>query len=115
MHDVARRAGVSQTTVSLVLNDPENSGIPPATQERVHAAVQEVGYRPNRLARAMSEGRSYIIGLVVSHLENPFYAEAIKRFHKALQARGYHIVIVTAPNDGEHVDRLVRDTFEPKA
>lgn len=77
MTDVARRAGVSQTTVSLVLNDPENSKIPPATQQRVLQAVREVGYRTNRLARAMRLDRTDTIGFVTDNIAITPHANAM--------------------------------------
>ncbi|WP_129337090.1 LacI family DNA-binding transcriptional regulator [Cellulomonas endophytica] len=57
-HDVARRAGVSRSTVSYVLNDTPGQTIPPATRARVHAAVAELGYRPSAAARVLRRGRS---------------------------------------------------------
>lgn len=74
MNDVARHAGVSQTTVSLVLNGVEESGIPTATRERVLAAVGEVGYRTNRLARAMRLNRTDTIGFIADDMATTPYA-----------------------------------------
>ncbi|WP_308916110.1 LacI family DNA-binding transcriptional regulator [Jannaschia sp. LMIT008] len=105
--DVAAAAGVSQPTVSRVFAD--NARVDPATRDRVMRAAGDLGYRPNRLARAMSRGRSHTVGLIVAGLDNPFYADAVDRFSRALQARGYHAVIVTASNDAADLDGQVRD------
>src|SRR3954469_22711260 len=62
MADVARLAGVSQQTVSRVLNDSPH--VRPATRERVLDAIGKLGYRPNRLARALVTGRSRTLGVL---------------------------------------------------
>lgn len=65
MNEVATRAGVAQSTVSYVLNDRhEQRGISPETRRRVIEAAQELGYRPNRLARAMVTGSNPMFGLL---------------------------------------------------
>lgn len=73
MTDVARVAGVSHQTVSRVLND--HPGVRPGTRVRVQAAMTELGYRPNRNARALATGRSQMVGVVAqnSTLYGPAY------------------------------------------
>ena len=78
--EVALRAGVSQSAVSRVFTPGASAS--PSTVERVKKAANELGYRPNSLARAMVSGKSRIIGLVVAYLENQFYPEALERLHK---------------------------------
>ena len=68
--DVARRAGVSQSAVSRVFTPGGSAS--KRTVEKVRQAAQEMGYRPNVLARAMITGKSRIIGLVVAYLDNQF-------------------------------------------
>ncbi|MEO1064525.1 MAG: LacI family DNA-binding transcriptional regulator [Actinomycetota bacterium] len=95
MNDVARAAGVSQTTVSLVLNDPENSGIPEATQQRVLEAVRTVGYRTNRLARAMRLARTDTLGFVADDIATTPYANRmIKGAQDAAWEAGRLLLIV---------------------
>lgn len=107
MHDVAQRAGVSQTTVSLVLNDPENCGIPPATQQRIHDAIRDVGYRRNRLARAMRLSRTDTIGFVADDLATTPYANRmILGAQEAAWAAGKLLLIV---NTGSVDDTSHRD------
>src|SRR5437764_15227856 len=64
MYDVARVAGVSQTTVSFVVNNVPNTNIPQETRDRVWSAVEELGWRPNAMARGLSLQRSHTIGLI---------------------------------------------------
>lgn len=89
--EVARRAGVSQSAVSRTFTP--GASISERLRERVERAAQDLNYRPNVLARAMITGRSRLIGLVVAYLDNQFYPEAIERISKALQARGYQVLI----------------------
>lgn len=64
MTDVAQHAGVSQTTVSFVINDTPGKSIPDETRARVWASVEELGYRPNALARSLRTSRTHTVGLV---------------------------------------------------
>ncbi|GAB2877409.1 LacI family DNA-binding transcriptional regulator [Streptomyces mayteni] len=72
--DVARRAGVSQATVSLVLGDRWRGRVSPARVEAVRAAARELAYRPNLAARSLRLGRSRTVLLVVPALTNEFFA-----------------------------------------
>jgi len=76
-HDVAARAGVSQPTVSLVLSRNPTARVAPETRERVIRAAEELGYRPNVVARSLVRRRSYAIGLVVPDLSNQFFAHVV--------------------------------------
>jgi DNA-binding LacI/PurR family transcriptional regulator len=78
----------------------------------VRRAAEELGYRPNVLARAMVSGKSRIIGLVVAYLDNQFYPVALERLSNALQARGYRILIFTAANATDGVEKLVQDLMD---
>jgi DNA-binding LacI/PurR family transcriptional regulator len=82
------------------------------TAQKVRAAAQALGYRPNVLARAMITGRSRMIGLVVAYLDNQFYPVALERLSRALQARGYHVLIFMADNDAAKTDEVVRELLD---
>lgn len=104
---VARRAGVSQSAVSRVFTPGASASA--RTVAKVRKAAEELGYRPNVLARAMVSGKSRIIGLVVAYLDNQFYPVALERLSNALQAQGYHILIFTAPNSTDGVENVMHD------
>lgn len=108
--DVARLAGVSQSAVSRVFTPGASAS--KRTIEKVRAAAQTLGYRPNVLARAMITGKSRIIGLVVAYLENQFYPLAIERLSRILQERGYHILIFMAENATEKVAEVVDELLD---
>ncbi len=101
--DVARRAGVSQSAVSRVFTAGASVGA--AMRERVLRAANELGYEPNALARSLSTGRSRIIGLVVSHLDNLFYPLVIDQLCRRLQHAGYHLLMFVG--DGADSAELV--------
>ena len=105
--DVARRAGVSQSAVSRVFTP--GASVSKAMAERVRRAADELGYRPNPLARAMITGKSRIIGLVVAYLDNQFYPVALERLSHALQARGYHILVFMASNAPDQIEAAFAD------
>jgi LacI family transcriptional regulator len=89
--EVAQRARVSPATVSRVLNaDPRVGG---AYRDRVLAAVAELGYRPNRLARSMRRQRSGAIGVVVSDIENPHFSGAVRAIEDLAYSRGHQLLV----------------------
>ena len=77
MKDVAKLAGVSQTTVSFVFNDMPDMGIPDETKERVWEAVKELGYRPNILAQNLRRQRSGLLGFITDEIATTPYAGKI--------------------------------------
>ena len=106
--DVARLAGVSQSAVSRVFTPGASASA--ATRNKVTRAAEELGYRPNTLARAMIRGKSRVIGLVVAYLENQFYPMALEYLDRALKERGYHILLFMAKNEdsvGQIVEELM--------
>ena len=91
-NEVAKRAGCQPVRRQPRLYTRAHRH-PPRRSRKVRKAAQELGYRPNVLARAMVSGKSRIIGLVVAYLENQFYPVALELLSNALQERGYHILI----------------------
>jgi len=91
-HDVARKAGVSQATVSQVLSGNPRARVARATRERVLEAAEALGYRPNILARGLVRGRSYAIGVVVPDLTNPFYLDVVTGAQRVMAEAGYAVL-----------------------
>ncbi|GGE44279.1 LacI family DNA-binding transcriptional regulator [Actibacterium pelagium] len=108
--EVAKLAGVSQSAVSRVFTPGASAS--KKTVDKVKKAAEELGYRPNSLARAMVSGRSRIIGLVVAYLENHFYPEALEKLSNALQERGYHVLVFLAPNTAADIDNVVEEILD---
>ncbi len=102
LRDIAERAGVSTTTVSHALNGSRY--VHPATVERVLKAVQELNYRPNMLARSLRRRQTHTIGLLVSDIENPFFAELARKVETTAYERGYNVVLC---NTDENRDKEI--------
>ncbi|MDQ3388615.1 MAG: LacI family transcriptional regulator, partial [Gemmatimonadota bacterium] len=91
-HDVAAGAGISQATVSLVLGGNERARVADATRARVLRVAEELGYRPNILARGLVRGRSYAIGVIVPDLANPFFLEVVAGVQRVAAEAGYAVL-----------------------
>src|SRR3954469_9974185 len=105
-HDVARVAGLSQSTVSRALRgDPR---VTAQTRERVLAAAAGLGYTPNAMGRMLVEGATRTIGMVVTDLSNPFYPNLIAPLHDELAVLGYRMTLFTERLEGDEADTVGR-------
>jgi LacI family transcriptional regulator len=95
--DVAERASVSVATVSRVLNADPN--VDPEYRKRVRAAVAELGYRPNRLARNLRRQQMEAIGIVVPDIENPHFAEVVRVVEGVALKMGYRVLVCNTDED----------------
>lgn len=102
MYDVARAAGVSQTTVSFVVNDAPNTNIPQETRERIWAAVEELGWRPNALARGLRLQHSQTIGLISDEIATSSHAGKI--IQGAQDTAWNHNIMLFVINTGNNND-----------
>lgn len=101
--DVARRAGVSITAVSFVLNGNDAGNIAPSTRDRILAAAAELGYVPDPVARSMRSRRSHVLGLVTDSIaSSPFAGRLLTGAMDAAAERGY---VVVAYDSQDHRDR----------
>ena len=96
-HEVGRLAQVSQSAVSRTFTP--GASVSEATRNKVLAAANTLGYRPNALARSLITRRSHIIALVMSYLENQFYPLVIEKLSQKLQKRGYHVLMFISDLD----------------
>jgi len=96
--DVARYAGVSDAVVSFVVNGGPKQ-VSEATETRVREAIERLGYRPNRTARALALGTTKTLGLVVPDSTNPFYAEYTVAIQRAAARRGYALLTISSGLD----------------
>ncbi|MGQ7261252.1 LacI family DNA-binding transcriptional regulator [Vreelandella sp. V005] len=88
---VAALAGVSQSAVSRCFSP--NASIAPKTREKVLAAAKQLGYRPNAIARSLITRSSRTIAVVMSQLDNPFYAQMLDHAARHFQQHGYHLLL----------------------
>jgi LacI family transcriptional regulator len=112
IRDVARRAGVSISTVSRVTN--RKGAVNREMTDRVWRAVRELNYQPDAQARALVSGRSHIIGLMVTEITNPFFPELIQCFEQLAVEAGYEVLLASTPQDPASIARSVRRVLQRK-
>ena len=106
--DVARAAHVSQSAVSRTFT--RGASVSEDTRRKVLQAADELGYRPNALARAMISGRSRLIALLVAYLDNHFYPIVLEQLSRALQDEDYQVLMFMT-NPG-HQDQVVQKILQ---
>lgn len=104
--EVARLAGVSQSTVSRVFSP--GAKVSEKARHRVMEAANELGYRPNALARGLITNKTNIIGLVMGDIKNPFYPEILDKFTKRLYEKGYHVLVIHTENNKIEQDEIAQ-------
>ena len=95
--DIARRAGVSHSTVSRALAD--SPLVNEKTKARIQALAREMGYTPSTIARAMSTGRTGTIGLVVTSIADPFVSEVVRGIEETAQDLDYSVILCNSTGD----------------
>ncbi|MBO4506331.1 MAG: LacI family DNA-binding transcriptional regulator [Lachnospiraceae bacterium] len=99
IYDIAREAGVSPSTVSRVLTNSVN--VRPEKRERVQALIEKYNFRPNALAKGLSDTRSRVIGVLMADIRNPFYAALYVSCENAALARGYRVILCCSLGETE--------------
>jgi LacI family transcriptional regulator len=97
IREVAEKAGVSYTTVSHVINNTRY--VSENVRERVLAAMKDLGYRPNALARSLRRGETKTIGLILPDSANPFFAEVGRVIENAAFRSGYNVILCNTEGD----------------
>ncbi|WP_126425807.1 LacI family DNA-binding transcriptional regulator [Brevibacillus marinus] len=96
--DVAKKAGVSKTTVSRILNGHYEHATA-ETRERVLQVIRELDYRPNALAKGLKQMKTNVLGIVLSNLRNPFWASVLEGVEDACRSLGYSLMICNSNED----------------
>jgi LacI family transcriptional regulator len=110
IRDVARRARVSTATVSRTVN--QVATVDAQLAKRVWKAIAELGYYPNRQARALVSGRSRVFGLIVSEITNPFFPEIVQTFETMAVEQNYEILLTSTIHDPKRMELAVRRMIE---
>ena len=107
MQDIARVSGVSQSTVSRVLNDRATTvPIAAVTRERVLEAADRLGYRPNPLARGLRGAKTMLLGIIVREIADPFFAPAVEAVSMRARERSYNVVLGSAHSQADEAIEL---------
>lgn len=114
IHDVAKIAGVSSTTVSRVLN---NRGyISEKTKDKVYKAMEEINYFPNDLARSLFRKRTNLIGLIIPNSSNPFFGELAFYIESICTSKGYKLLLCNSLNridkEEKYLEMLIRNQVD---
>mgnify|MGYP000910282520 FL=1 len=91
IYEVARKAGVSIATVSRVINN--STSVRPETREKVEAALKELKYRPNAIARSLVVNSTHTVGVLASDVRDSYYANAIYILEQEFRRLGYHVIL----------------------
>lgn len=112
--DVAKKAGVSATTVSRVINN--HGYLSEKTKQKVFTAMQELNYQPNSLARSLQGKKMKLIGVVFPSITNPFFAELIQNIEEQLFDQGYKIILCNAgknkQKEHEYIKMLIANQVD---
>ena len=103
IHQVAALAGVSIATVSHVINNTRF--VSDETRKRVQAAMEEIGYQPNALARSLRRGETKTLGVILPDSSNPYFAEIGRGLELLAFNEGYSIILCNSENDAENFAR----------
>jgi LacI family repressor for deo operon, udp, cdd, tsx, nupC, and nupG len=112
--DVARRAGVSQSAVSLVFGGRAAGRVGKRTQEAILQAANELGYHPNRAARTLKSGRTRIVALAIPDVSNPYFAAVLQGAEQAARAHGYSVMLAQV-RDEQDWQHMILDALSSRA
>jgi DNA-binding LacI/PurR family transcriptional regulator len=108
--DVAKKANVSIATVSAVVN--KTKFVSEDLKARVEKAIDELGYRPNKIARSLKRKESKLIGVTVTEITNPFYPLMLKGVEDIALANGYHLILCPTGDDSEKEYELLQSMLD---
>ncbi|WP_066900572.1 LacI family DNA-binding transcriptional regulator [Streptobacillus notomytis] len=107
LKDIAELASVSETTVSLVLNN-KKTRISKKKQEQIKKIANELNYQPNIIARSLAQRKTFTIGLIIPDINNPFFSSLSKYIEEILYKESYLLLIANSNNSTEHEKLLIQ-------
>ncbi|MBE5058754.1 LacI family DNA-binding transcriptional regulator [Lactobacillus crispatus] len=106
LSDVAKKAGCSATTVSRVINN--HGYLSQKTKDKVFAAMRELNYRPNSIARSLQGKKMKLVGLIFPEITNPFFAELVQDIETTLFQQNYKVILCNAGQNKEKEREYLR-------
>jgi len=110
MIDVARRAGVSISTVLAFVNGAPN--VSPELTQRIEAAIATIGYERNAIARSLKTGATHTIGLTVADIRNPFFTDVVATIQNVLNRAGFAVMLCSSDEDTTKQDEQIKLLLE---
>ena len=110
--DVAKKANVSISTVSRVINNGDL--VNPVTKQAIMTAMAELGYKPRSTSKFHVPTMKKNIGIIVVDVRNPFFGELIESVEKAIMTKGYLMTLCTFNNDNDTLELYLREMVERK-
>jgi LacI family transcriptional regulator len=110
IYDVAREAGVSMATVSRVVNN--NPNVKPQTRKKVFEAIEQLGYRPNAVARGLASKKTTTVGVVIPDISNSIFAEVARGIEDIANMYHYNIILCNADKKKDKEIRVVNTLLE---
>jgi len=113
--DIARRTGFSVSTVSRVLNNKSHEfRIKEKTKRKIKEVAEELGYRPNKLARSLKLNKTFELGIIVPDLSNPFFATLVKSISKEARRVGFGIMLNDSDENVPNEERAIQTFIEKR-
>lgn len=113
INDIAKMAGVSKGTVSRVIND-KPYGVGDEVREKVKRIIDEVGYKPNQLARSIVTSKSKTIGLIIPDINNPFFPKLVRGIEDFAFSKGYTVFLCNSDADAKKEEYYLCDFIEKR-
>lgn len=108
--EIAKRSGVSRSTVSRVISNHPN--VDEETRQKVKKVMEELNYRPSRLAQGLVKGKINVVGLIIGDIRNPFYSELTRAIEDILNAEGYMVVLCDSDYNPQKEELYLRTAEE---
>ncbi len=111
--DIAKLANVSKATVSRVINN-KNEGVSQETAQRVRDLINELGYRPNSLARSIVNSNAKMLGLVIPDVNNPFFPQLVRGIEDYAYSCGYTVFLCNSDNDPKKEEQYLMSLIDKR-